>query len=137
MSRAGAPGAAPGLFGAPVAGTGRRQVIDLPEVIRARVTEHRIISRRCSCGMVTAGAAPAGVTAPVQYGPRITAVAAYLWHGQFLSRARTCEAIGELFGVPVSPGAVSRDGQADRRDAGRHAGGDPCGAGRRRGGALR
>ena len=46
------------LLGAPVTGT------DLPEVIRAVVTEHRIISRRCSC--------------------------------------RTCEAIGELFGVPVS-----------------------------------
>ena len=31
----------------------------------------------------------------------------YLWHGQFLSRHRTCEAIGELFGAPVSPGAVT------------------------------
>jgi len=43
----------------------------------------------------------------VQYGPRLQAVAVYLWHGQFLSRGRTCEAIGELFGVPVSPGAVT------------------------------
>jgi transposase len=80
-----------GLCGAPVTGTGRRQVVDLPGEIRALVTEHRIISRRCSCGTVTAGAAPAGVSAPVQYGPRISAVAAYLWHGQFLSRGRTCE----------------------------------------------
>jgi hypothetical protein len=47
------------------------------------------------------------VGAPVQYVPRIAAVAVYLWHGQFLSRGRTCEAIGELFGVPVSPGAVT------------------------------
>ena len=47
------------------------------------------------------------MSAPVQYGPRISAVAAYLWHGQFLSRGRTCEAIGELFGVPVSPGTVA------------------------------
>ena len=43
----------------------------------------------------------------MQYGPRLQAVAVYLWHGQFLSRGRTCEAIGELFGVPVSPGAVT------------------------------
>ena len=96
-----------GLFGAPVTRTERRQVVDLPEKIRARVTEHRVISRRCSCGVVTAGAAPAQVAAPVQYGPRMTAVCAYLWHGQFLSRARTCQAVSELFGVPVSQGAVT------------------------------
>jgi transposase len=96
-----------GLSGAPVARTERRQVTDLPEDIRARVTEHRVVSRRCACETVTAGTAPAGVSAPVQYGPRVTAVAAYLWHGQFLSRGRTCQAIAELFGVPVSPGAVT------------------------------
>jgi transposase len=96
-----------GLSSAPVAGAERRQVTDLPEDIRARVTEHRIISRRCWCGTVTAGIAPPGVTAPVQYGPRVTAVCAYLWHGQFLSRGRTCQAARELFGVPVSPGAVT------------------------------
>jgi transposase len=100
-------GCGKGLSGAPVAGTERRQVVDLPEVMRARVTEHRIPARRCACGRITAGRAPAGVSAPVQYGPRIAAVAVYLWHGQFLSRHRTCEAIGELFGVPVSPGAVT------------------------------
>jgi hypothetical protein len=33
------------------------------------------------------------VAAPVQDGPGVTAVAAYLWHGQFLSRNRTCEAM--------------------------------------------
>jgi transposase len=96
-----------GLSGAEVARIERRQVIDLPEVIRATVTEHRIISRRCSCGAVTSGPAPEGVRAPVQYGPRVTAVCAYLWHGQFLSRDRTCQAVSELFGVPVSPGAVA------------------------------
>jgi transposase len=67
-----------GLFGAPVTATVRRQVIDLPQDIRAQVTEHRIVSRRCSCGAVTSGTAPAEVSAPVQYGPRVTAVCAYL-----------------------------------------------------------
>lgn len=102
MSRAGAAGA----FSAELTGTERRQGTDLPEDIAARVTEHRMVSRRCSCGTVTAGAA--GVAAPVQYGPRLSAAAVYLWHGQFLSRDRTCQAIGELFGVWVSPGAVRR-----------------------------
>jgi hypothetical protein len=47
------------------------------------------------------------VTAPVQYGPRISGIGAYLWHGQFLSRNRTRQALGELFGVAASPGAVA------------------------------
>ncbi|HUZ54781.1 MAG TPA: IS66 family transposase, partial [Streptosporangiaceae bacterium] len=99
-------GCGAGLAGAPVAGLERRQVIDLP-VIRAVVTEHQMMSRRCGCGTVTAAPAPAGVTAPVRYGPRLTGIGACLWHGQFLSRDRTCQAIGELFGVAVSPGTVT------------------------------
>jgi len=100
-------GCGSGLFGALVTGTERRQVTDLPQDIRAEVTEHRIVSRRCPCGAVTTGDAPAGVSAPVQYGPRVTAACCYLWHGQFLSRDRTCQAVSELFGVPVSPGTVA------------------------------
>jgi hypothetical protein len=100
-------GCGAGLPGAPVIRVERRQVTDLPEDIRARVTEHRLVSRRCVCGTVTTGAAPAGVSAPAQYGPRIAAACVYLWHGQFLSRGRTCEAVAELFGVPVSPGVVT------------------------------
>ena len=41
------------LFGSPVTGTGRRQVINLPQHIRVEVTEHRSISRRCCCGTLT------------------------------------------------------------------------------------
>ena len=94
------------LAGAEPAGVARRQVIDVPPV-RPVVTEHQMITRRCGCGTATAAAAPAGVNAPVQYGPRLTAIGAYLWHGQFLSRDRACQAIAELFGVRVSPGAVT------------------------------
>lgn len=100
-------GCGSGLFGSPVTAAGRRQVTDLPENIRAEVTGHRMVTRRCSCGMVTAGAAPAGVSAPVQYGPRITASCCYLWHGQFLSRDRTCRAVSELSGVDVPAGTVA------------------------------
>jgi transposase len=99
-------GCGAGLSGAVEAGIERRQVIDVPPV-RPEVTEHQIIARRCGCGVVTRGQAPAGVTAPVQYGPRVTGIGAYLWHGQFLSRGRTCQALGELFGVTASPGAVA------------------------------
>ena len=99
-------GCAGGLAGAPEEGVIRRQVTDVPEV-RAEVTEHRIVGRRCGCGAVTWGEAPGGVTAPVQYGPRAAAIAAYLWHGQFLSRGRACQAMADLFGCAPSPGAVA------------------------------
>jgi hypothetical protein len=46
----------------------RRQLIELPE-FAPRVIEHRVMSCRCDCGTVTVGTAPAGVNAPVQYGP--------------------------------------------------------------------
>jgi transposase len=94
------------LAGAPEAGMVRRQVTEVPPV-RPVVTEHRMIARRCSCGTVTAAPAPPGVTAPVQYGPRLTAIGAYLWHGQFLSRNRTGQVLAELFGVSVSPASVT------------------------------
>ena len=47
------------------------------------------------------------MTAPVQYGPRAAAVGAYLWHGQFLSRDRACQAMADLFGCAPSPGALA------------------------------
>jgi len=94
------------LAAAPVVGMERRQVFDLPPMT-VRVTEHQLIARRCSCGTTTCGAPPAGVTAPVQYGPRITAIILYLYVGQFMSKKRTAQALAELFGTPVSEGTVA------------------------------
>ncbi len=87
-------------------GAERRQVFDLPP-LRVRVVEHQLISRRCGCGTTTGAAAPEGVTAPVQYGPRITAIVLYLYVGQFLSKKRTAQALAELFGTPVSDATVA------------------------------
>jgi transposase len=94
------------LADAPQVGVERRQVFDLPPMT-VRVTEHQLIARRCSCGATTCGTAPEGVTAPVQYGPRVTAVVLYLYVGQFLSKKRTAQALAELFGTPVGEGTVS------------------------------
>jgi transposase len=88
------------------AGVIRRQVTEIPPV-RPEVTEHRLIGRRCGCGTVTWGEAPDGVTAPVQYGPRVAALGAYLWHGQFLSRDRACAAMADMFGCAPSPAALA------------------------------
>ena len=81
-------------------------MFDLPP-IRAFVTEHQLMSRTCSCGTTTTAAAPAGVSAPTQYGPRVTAAVVYLYAGQFLSKHRTACAISDLLGVPLSAGTVA------------------------------
>jgi transposase len=94
------------LADAPEVGMERRQVFDLPPMT-VRVIEHQLIARRCGCGRTSCGAAPAGVAAPVQYGPRITAIVLYLYVGQFLSKKRTAQALAELFGTPVCEGTVA------------------------------
>ena len=94
------------LTGAAEVNCSRRQVFDIPP-IKVHVTEHQIISRRCPCGKTTTGLAPAQAAAPMQYGPVMCAVIIYLFMGQFLSKKRTAQAIGELFGVPVSDGTVA------------------------------
>jgi len=94
------------LAGAAQTGLVRRQVFDIPAT-PVRVVEHQLVERRCGCGATTCGRAPDGVDAPVQYGPRITAILIYLYVGQFLSKQRTAEALGELFGVPISSGTVA------------------------------
>jgi transposase len=95
------------LADAPEVGMERRQVFDLPPMT-VQVIEHQLIARRCGCGTISCGAAPEGVTAPVQYGPRVTAIVLYLYVGQFLSKKRTAQALAELFGAPVSDATVAR-----------------------------
>src|SRR3954469_8029777 len=84
----------------------RRQVFDIPQ-ITVRVIEHRLLSRRCACGTVTAAAGPAGVTAPVSYGPHAAAIAVYLVLGQHLPVERTASLLGEVFGTPMATGTVA------------------------------
>jgi transposase len=99
-------GCGEGLSGAPEVGREHRQVFDIPPM-SVRVIEHQLVKRRCACGTATSADAPEGVTAPVQYGPRITAIIVYLYVGQFLSKKRTAAALAELFGTPVSEGTVA------------------------------
>ncbi|MDG4787146.1 IS66 family transposase [Micromonospora sp. WMMD1102] len=95
-----------GLAGAPLAAVTRRQVFEIPSVV-ARVTEHRLNIRRCGCGAVTCADGPAGVDAPVQYGPRLAAIVVYLLVAQFGAQKRVAQAVGDLFGVPISQGSVA------------------------------
>ena len=92
------------FVGAPVA----RQVFDLPEPRPLEVTEHRGHACRCGrCGAVTRAAFPDGVSGPVQYGPRLSGVAVWLRHAQFLPERRLSEVLGVLFGARVSPATLA------------------------------
>lgn len=84
----------------------RRQVIDLPEP-KPVVTEHRTVACGCSCGATTVGVFPAGVRAPVGFSPRVRAVVVYLLTRQHLPVERVKEAMADLYGVPISKGAIN------------------------------
>ena len=60
-----------------------RQVFDIPKPV-VEVTEHRAEEKKCPCcGCVSRGVFPEGVKAPVQYGERVQALAAYFSHQHF------------------------------------------------------
>jgi transposase len=85
----------------------RRQVLDLPE-LRMLVTEHRVEGICCpACQHVTPAGFPAGVDAPVQYGPQVQALAVYLSQFQLLPMGRVCELVGDLWGSQLSEGTLT------------------------------
>jgi len=97
-----------------------RQVLDLPEPRPLIVTEHRAHGCRCTaCGTQTQAAFPDGVTAPVQYGPRIAAFVLYLLHYQLLPEKRLAMLMADLFGVTLVAATSAR---ISRDCAGRYAG---------------
>jgi hypothetical protein len=80
---------------------------DIPEVT-TRVVERRLHKRRCGCDVVTVAAAPAGVSAPVAYGPNLRAVAVYLLVYQHIPVARAAELIADVTGARCSTGWISK-----------------------------
>ena len=84
----------------------RRQVVDLP-LPRLLVREYRAEQKQCPhCQQITMAAFPAGVQAPIQYGPNVGATAVYLIEQQLLPLARACEVMRDLLGVQMSEGTV-------------------------------
>ena len=85
-----------------------RQVFDLPEPQPLIVTEHRAHACCCAkCGTETRAAFPEGVTAPVQYGPRIAGIVVYLLHFQFLPEKRLAALMADLFGVHLVTATIA------------------------------
>jgi transposase len=90
-----------------VVNTEKRQVFDLPP-LNLTVTEHQAELKRCKCGHVTTAQFPQGVSAPVQYGPNVCALAVYLSVYQFLPFKRMKEFFFDLLGMSISTGTIKR-----------------------------
>lgn len=88
-----------------VEGYEERQVFDIP-LPRIEVTAHRAEKKRCSCGHLTTAAFPPDVTASVQYGPRIKAVAVYFNQYQLLPYARVEEVLELLYDTRLCEGSL-------------------------------
>jgi len=86
-----------------------RQVVDLPLPPPPEVTEHRAHLCRClQCDVVTRASFPEGVMGPVQYGPRISAIASYLQTHHCLPEDRLALLLSDLFGLSAVPATLSR-----------------------------
>ena len=85
----------------------KRQIFDLPKP-RIEVTEHRAETRICPCCKHrTKATFPENITAPVQYGERIQALAAYFDNQHFIPADRLCQLFEDVFDVPISPGTCA------------------------------
>lgn len=80
------------------------QVHEVPEV-RPHVTEYRRHRLRCPhCQVVTCASLPTDAVGG--YGPRTQAITALLAGGHRLGKRAISQAMGDLFGLPISPAAV-------------------------------
>ena len=86
----------------------KRQVFDVPEPQPPSVTEHRAHICGCPyCGAQTQAAFPEDVSAPVQYGARITALAVYLRNCHFIPEDRLALLLKDVSGIEISPATIA------------------------------
>jgi transposase len=90
------------------AGYRKRQVIDVPEPRPPVVTEHRAHACDClHCGARTQAGFPEGIAAPVQYGPRIAALAIYPQTYHFIPEDRLAELLKDLYEIGISTATIA------------------------------
>jgi transposase len=85
----------------------RRQVQELPPVVRLQIREHRALHVRCPhCAHVSVGAFPAEAPSRAQYGPRVRALAVDLIEQQHLPLGRVQQLLADLLGLRLSRGTL-------------------------------
>ncbi len=83
-----------------------RQVLDLPPP-RVQVREHQAERKRCpGCGQISVAKFPEAVSARVQYGTHVGAVAVYLVQQHLLPYKRTSEILSDLLGAHLCPATI-------------------------------
>ena len=81
-------------------------MVDLPP-LQLQTVEHHVETVCCpACQQPNRGQFPPEASEPLQYGPRIKALAVYLRTYQLLPSARTAELLADLFGVAPSEGTL-------------------------------
>ena len=85
----------------PVSKRTSRQVKDIPQPL-IELTEHQVETKICSCGCVNTGLFPERVTAPVQYGERISALAVYLSVQQLIPEDRLQTLFADVFDLNIA-----------------------------------
>lgn len=83
----------------------KRQLIDFP-TIDLTCIEHQVYKKKCSCGHTTFGNFPTHVASPVQYGPNVESLVAYLHARQYLPYARAKELLNDVMGLSISTGGI-------------------------------
>jgi transposase len=82
-----------------------RQIIDIPK-ITLKCIAHQVYKKHCICGHTTVGDFPAYVANPIQYGPNVESMIAYLHARQYLPYARTKEFLNDVMGLSISTGGI-------------------------------
>lgn len=85
----------------------KRQVFDIPQP-KVEVTEHRAEVKICTCGKKNTASFPKGVSAPVQYGDSVKALAVYLNQQQLIPEARLKDIFSNLFCLPISKATIAK-----------------------------
>lgn len=84
---------------------GTRQVVDIPPVVPI-YTQHETYSRTCSCGKLCQGDFPFYLKGPIQYGPGVETLVAYLSVRQYMPYKRISEFFNNVFELPISEGSI-------------------------------
>ena len=95
----------------PVKGKVRRQEIDL--IIKRWTTEYRAEKKQCPmCSKQVTASFPKQIKGPMQYGPTVRALSAYLIHDNMLSYNRTQRFFEEVANIPIGQSTLVTFNQA-------------------------